>query len=217
MITFKILDKKVPIPTSWRDVTYSQYVYMIVPRTFVEYIHLFSGIPLETLNSAQIKNVDKLSLALSFLSLSPDLTRTETVGPFILPGMPQFESLGQFEDLRNLVKKYPRKERKDFDYTDLETECELYLTACAIYFQKVQDGSYNSSKVEKVKDELRSASAVEVLSNGAFFFAKGLNLSLPQMTLYQKATRAMKRFLQAFPGYQKTLDFLQRSSQSRKE
>jgi hypothetical protein len=216
MITFKILDKKVPIPTSWRDVTYSQYVYMIVPRTFVEYIHLFSGIPLETLNSAQIKNVDKLSLALSFLSLSPDLTRTETVGPFILPGMPQFESLGQFEDLRNLVKKYPRKERKDFDYTDLETECELYLTACAIYFQKVQDGSYNSSKVEKVKDELRSASAVEVLSNGAFFFAKGLNLSLPQMTLYQKATRAMKRFLQAFPGYQKTLDFLQRSSQSRK-
>jgi hypothetical protein len=217
MITFKILDKKVPIPTSWRDVTYSQYVYMIVPRTFVEYIHLFSGIPLETLNSAQIKNVDKLSLALSFLSLSPDLTRTETVGPFILPGMPQFESLGQFEDLRNLVKKYPRKERKDFDYTDLETECELYLTACAIYFQKVQDGSYNSSKVEKVKDELRSASAVEVLSNGAFFFAKGLNLSLPQMTLYQKATRAMKRFLQAFPGYQRTLDFLQRSSQSRKE
>jgi hypothetical protein len=216
MITFKILDKKVPIPTSWRDVTYSQYVYMIVPRTFVEYIHLFSGIPLETLNSAQIKNVDKLSLALSFLSLSPDLTRTETVGPFILPGMPQFESLGQFEDLRNLVKKYPRKERKDFDYTDLETECELYLTACAIYFQKVQDGSYNSSKVEKVKDELRSASAVEVLSNGAFFFAKGLNLSLPQMTLYQKATRAMKRFLQAFPGYQKTLDFLQRSSQSPK-
>jgi hypothetical protein len=217
MITFKILDKKVPIPTSWRDVTYSQYVYMIVPRTFVEYIHLFSGIPLETLNSAQIKNVDKLSLALSFLSLSPDLTRTETVGPFILPGMPQFESLGQFEDLRNLVKKYPRKERKDFDYTDLETECELYLTACAIYFQKVQDGSYNSSKVEKVKDELRSASAVEVLSNGAFFFAKGLNLSLPQMTLYQKATRAMKRFLQAFPGYQKTLDFLQRSSQSPRE
>src|SRR6188474_57745 len=110
MITFKILNKKVPIPTSWRDVTYSQYVYMIVPRTFVEYIHLFSGIPLETLNSAQIKNVDKLSLALSFLSLSPDLTRTETVGAFILPGQPQFESLGQFEDLRNLVKKYPRKE-----------------------------------------------------------------------------------------------------------
>jgi hypothetical protein len=217
MITFKILNKKCNIPTTWADVTYSQYVYMLIPRTFVEYIHLFSGIPLETLNGAQIKNVDKLSLALAFLSLPPDMTRTETVGAFVLPGMPQFESLGQFEDLRNLVKKYPRKERAEFDYTDLETECELYLTACAIYFQKVQDGAYNPAKVEKVKDDLRNASAVEVLSNGAFFFAKGLNLSLPQMTLYQKATRAMKRFLQAFPGYQRTLDFLQRSSQSRKE
>jgi hypothetical protein len=216
MITFKIAGTKSQIPTTWNDVTYSQYVYMIIPRSFTEYIHLFSGIPIETLNGAQIKNVDKLSLALAFLSISPDLTRTEVVGAFILPGQPQFESLRQFEDLRNLVKKYPHKERKDFDYTDFETECELYLTACAIYFQKVQDGFYNPAKVEAVKDELRSASAVEVLSNGAFFFAKGLNLSPPQMTLYQKATRAMRKFLQAFPGYQKTLDFLQPSSPSRK-
>jgi hypothetical protein len=215
MITFKILDKKANIPTTWADVTYSQYVYMLIPRTFVEYIHLFSGIPIETLTSATIKNVDKLSLALAFLSLRPDMTRTETVGKYILPGQPQFESLAQFEDLRSLVKKYPTKDRKEFDYTDFETECELYLSACAIYLQKVRDGFYVPSRVESVKDELRSASAVEVLSNGAFFFAKGLNLSLPSMTPYQKAIRAMRRFLQGFPGYQRTLDFLLRSTEYR--
>jgi hypothetical protein len=208
MITFKILDKKANIPTQWSDVTYSQYVYMLIPRTFVEYIHLFSGIPIETLTSATIKNLDRLSLALAFMSLRPDMTRTDVVGNYILPGQPQFESLQQFEDLRELVKKYPQKERKDFDYTDFETECELYLSACAIYFQKVRDGFYIPSKVESVKDELRTASVVEVLSNGAFFFAKGLNLSLPSMTLYQKVIRAMKRFLRGFPGYQRTLDFL---------
>lgn len=215
MITFKIAGKKVPIPTTWNDVTYSQYVYMIVPRSFTEYIHIFSGIPLETLYRAQINNVDKLSLALAFLSLKPNMERTAVVGNYILPGQPQFESLGQFEDLRNLVKRYPQKERKDFDYTDFETECELYLEACAIYFQKIRDGAYDPSKVQTVKDELKNASAVEVLSNGAFFFAKGLNLSLPSMKLYQRATLAMKRFLRGFPGYQRTLDFLLRSSGSR--
>lgn len=213
MITFKILDKRVPIPTTWSDVTYSQYVYLIIPRTFTEYIHLFSGIPLETLNYATIKNIDKLSLALAFLSIRPDMTRTEVVGPYILPGQPQFESLAQFEDLRSLVKQYPQKERKDFDYTDFETECELYLQSCAIYFQKARDGVYNQSKVKEVADELREASAVEVLSNGAFFFAKALNLSPPSMTRFQRAIRATKRFLQGLPGYQKTLAFLQRSTE----
>lgn len=215
MITFKIAGQKTKIPTHWNDVTYSQYVYMIIPRTFTEYIHTFSGIPLETLHAAQIKNVDKLSLALAFLSLRPNMDRTATVGKYTLPGQPQFESLGQFEDLRNLVKRYPYKERKDFDYTDFETECELYLESCAIYFQKIRDGVYDSSKVPSVKDELRNASAVEVLSNGAFFFAKGLNLSPPSTKLYQKAIQATKKFLQAFPGYQKTLDFLLRYSGSR--
>lgn len=215
MITFKIAGKRCDIPTVWRDVTYSQYVYMIIPRSFSEYIHIFSGIPLETLHRAKINNVDKLSLALAFLSIRPNMDRTETVGKYALPGQPQFESLGQFEDLRNLVKRYPHKERKDFDYTDFEIECELYLEACAIYFQKIRDGVYDSSKIGQVKDELRNASAVEVLSNGAFFFAKGLNLSPPSTRPYQKAIRAMKKFLQAFPGYQRTLDFLLRYSVSR--
>lgn len=211
MITFKIAGKTTLIPTTWADVTYSQYVYMIIPRTFTEYIHLFSGVPLETLNKAQVKNVDKLGLALSFLSWPPNLSeRTAMVGPFALPGKPQFESLGQFEDLRNLIKEYPHKERKDFDYADFEKECEVYLQSCAIYFQKARDGEYNAAKVKEVADQLRGASAVEVLSNGSFFFAKALNLSTPSTMLYQRVTRAMKKYLQAFPGYQKTLAFLQR-------
>lgn len=212
MIPFKILGKSYNFPTVWGDVTYSQYIYLLIPRAFPEYIHLFTGIPLETLYNSHIKNVDRLSLALAFMSIRPNMERTPIVGKFILPGQPQFESLGQFEDLRNLVKRYPHKERKDFDYTDLEAECEIYLEACAIYFQKIRDGVYDSSKVPLVMDELRNAPAVEVLSNGAFFFAKALNLSLPSMKLYQRAIQATKRFLRAFPGYQRTLDFLQRSS-----
>jgi len=143
------------------------------------------------------------------------MDRTEIVGPYIMPGDPKLESLAQFEDLRKCIKQYPQKDRKDWDYTDLETEAEVFLTACAIYCQKVRDGVYEPNKVESVKEELRGYSAIAVLSNGGFFLSRALNISPPSTTRYQKITHRLKRLLLALPGYQRTLDFLLRSRTQR--
>lgn len=212
MITFKILRKKYPIPTCWMDVTYDQYVYHTLPRTFTGTLHCFTGIDLDTLNNAEIKNIDKLSIALAFMSLSPKMEKTSTVAGYMTKFGPQFESLRQFEDLRALIKDYPKIPRNEFTYEDFEKESHVYLSACAIYLQKLIDGKYESSRVPQTREYLRKQSCVEVISNGAFFFAKALNLSPPSTTLFQNITQRMKKFLQALPGYQKTLDFLQRSS-----
>lgn len=214
MITFKILGKKYPIPTCWMDVTYDQYVYHSYPRTFTETLHCFTGISLELLENAQIRNIEKLSLALAFMTLSPKMDKTSTVAGYVTIFGPQFESLRQFEDLRALIKDYPAKKREEFTYEDYQKESEVYLSACAIYLQKVIDGKYDSSRVPQTKEYLRKQSCVEVISNGAFFFAKALNLLPPSTSLFQNITQRMKKFLQALPGYQKTLDFLQRSSAS---
>jgi len=163
---------------------------------------------LQTLVDATITNLEKISLALAFMTLSPKMDRTEVVGPYIMPGDPKLESLAQFEDLRKCVKQYPTKERKEWDYTDYEKEAEIYLTCCAIYCQKLRDGYYDLNKVDSVKEELRNLSAVAVISNGAFFFSKAWNISPPSMSLFQRITRRLKRVLQVFPGYQRTLDFL---------
>lgn len=212
MITFKVGNSKAPIPTCWPDVTYSQYVYHIIPRSLTETISCFTRIPIETLINSKLKNVDKMSLALAFMSLSPNMERTAIVGKYIMPGAPEFESLAQFEDLRETIKKLPQKKREEYDYTDVEQECDCYLQACAIYCQKVRDGVYNSEKVEEVKEELKGKSCVEVISNGAFFLAAALNISPKYPNLFQRVTQRLKKLVQGLPGYRKTLDFLLPSS-----
>lgn len=208
MLTFKIAGSKHLIPTVWADVTYEQYVYHILPRTLTESIHCFTGIPLETLTSAKLTNLEKISLALSFMTLSPKMERTEIVGPYIVPGDPKLESLAQFEDLRKCVKQYPIKDRKEWDYTDHEKEAEIYLTCCAIYCQKLRDGYYDLTKVESVKDQLRNQPAIAVLTNGGFFLAKAWNISPHSTSLFRRTYQRLKRALRVFPGYQRTLDFL---------
>jgi hypothetical protein len=212
MITFKIASSKYKIPTTWTDVTFDQYVFHVIPRTLTETISCFTGIPIETLVNSKLNNIDKISLALAFMTLSPKMDKTEIVGNYIMPGKPEFESLAQFEDLRNTIRKLPQKKREEYDYSDLEQECETYLQACAIYCQKVRDGVYNSDKVEEVKDELRNRSCVEVISNGAFFLSLALNIQPQYPSLYQRVTQRLRRWVQELPGYQKTLDFLLRSS-----
>lgn len=208
MITFKIAGERHKLPTVWGDVTYEQYIYHIIPRNLTESIHCFTGIPMETLSETKFNNLEKISIALAFMAITPDMTRKDVVGPYVMPGDPKMESLAQFEDLRKCIKQYPQKERAEWDYIDLEKEAEIYLTACAIYCQKLRDGYYDLNKVESVKDELRKQSAIAVLSNGGFFLSKALNISSLSMTRFQKTTRVLKRWLQELPGYQKTLDFL---------
>lgn len=215
MITFKIDGKKCPIPTRWEDVTYSQYLYHVYPRTFPETLSCFAALPLERLQAATFTNLDKISLALAFMTISPKFDRTEVVGGYPVPGNPYVELLAQFEELRALIKRYPKKPREEFEYSDYETESEVYLHACAIYMQKVIDGKYNSKRIEKTKKHLKTLSCVEVIGNGAFFFAKALNLLPPSTSRFQRAIQAMKKLLPEFPGYQKTLDSLQRFTGSR--
>lgn len=212
MITFKTLGKKWLCPTSWPDVTYNQYCYHLYPRTLAEMISCYSGIPRETLESAELRGLEKINIALIFMSMPPDFKRTEVVNGIVLPSDVTIESLGQFEDLRALLSKLPKKEFKEYEYTDWELYADLCLEACAIYLQKVKDGKYDYSKVAKVKDELKTASCMEVIGTGAFFLFRPLNISPPTTNRFLTLIHRTKRLIQGLPGYRKTLDFLLRSS-----
>lgn len=212
MITFKTLGKKWVCPTNWNDVTYSQYVYHIYPRTLAETISLFSGISRETLESAELKGLEKINIALIFMSMSPQFERTQVVNNLVLPADPTIESLGQFEDLRACLNKLPRKEMKEYSFEEYELYSDLCLESCAIYYQKVKDGKYDYSKVAKYKEELKGASCMEVIGTGAFFLFRPLNISPPTMNLFRILIYRLRRLIQGLPGYQKTLDFLLPSS-----
>ena len=211
MITFKTLGNKWQCPTRWEDVTYNQYLFHVYPRTLAERISCFSGIPRETLEAAELKGLEKINLALIFMSIPPDFKRTDVVNGIPLPADVTIESLGQFEDLRGLLNKLPKKEFKEYEYADWELYADLCLEACAIYMQKVKDGKYDYTKVAGLKEELKTASCAEVMGTGGFFLFRPLNISPPSMNPFRILTHRLKRLIQGLPGYQKTLDFLLRS------
>lgn len=219
MIIFKISATRYNIPTVWDDVTYTQYVALLrTSNSLTAYISVFTGIPLETLRTAELKNLEKISLALSFLTMTPKFDRTAMVGPYVLPLDVTLQSLGQFEDLRGLLSKMPKKEEGEFyDLDDNELIADLYLHACAIYIQKIKDGSYDYTKVDAVKEELKGYSCAEVIGTGAFFLFRPLNTSQPTTSRYRNLIQRLKKWSQDLPGYRKTLDFLLPSSGSQEK
>lgn len=212
MLTFKISGSKYKIPTCWDDVTFSQYIDLLsTENKLLEYIHLFTGISREILYKAELKNLENISLALSFLTIPPkfEAKPTRTVGPYVLPEDITVQSVGQFEDLRGLMMKAP----KTFDTPeDNIAISELYCEACAIYTQKVKYGHYDYTKVAELKEELRRYSCIQVVQTGAFFFFKPHN-SLTSITKRsQNILQRLKKLIQDLPGFQQTSDFLRPSS-----
>lgn len=205
MITFKINKTSYPIPTCWEDVTYRQYVALIHSVSLTDQISVFTGIPRETLEQAELKNLENISLALFFLSISPNFDRTRMVGPYVMPEDVTIQSTGQFEDLRGLLMKMPKDPMED-----LEKLSDMYLQACSIYCQKLKHGKYDYSKVAEVKEELKDYSCAEVIGTGAFFLFRPINLSPTTTNRSRTFTQRLRSMIVDLPGYQKTLASLQR-------
>ena len=207
MITFKINSKLYPFPTRWEDVTYDQYMRLLHTTTLTDHIHVFTDIPRETLENSDIKGLEKISIALSFLSISPQFKKTAFVGPYLMPVDCTIESTGQFEALRGLLKNLPKDQ---LSVESMEQWADSYLGACAIYCQKLRDKKFDLDKAMKMKEELRDYSCAEVIGTGSFFLFKPLNTSPPTMNPFLILLRHLRRWMRAFPGYQRALNFLQR-------
>lgn len=217
MISFKVNGNKYKVPTRYEDVTAGQYIELLsLTPGLLEYVAYFTGIPRETLATAELKHLENIATALFFLNTPPEFKvgATPMVGPYVMPRDITLQSVGQFEDLRALMNKAPTKlETKE----DMILIHSLYLEACAIYTQKVKHGKYDYSKVAEVKEELKNYSCMEVLQTGAFFLFRPLTMLRPTMTRSQNIRQRLKRLIQDFPGFHKTLDSLQPSSGKPKE
>jgi hypothetical protein len=227
MITFKISGAKYLIPTAWGDVTFLQQSELLKSdNTLLAYISIFTKIPRETLAKAELKNLEKIALALSFLTVPPKFEYdkpTEMVGPWVLPKDVTVQSVAQFEDLRGLMNNIPPEIiQKIIDKVPITTADGLilndfYLEACAIYVQKLADRSYDHTQVEKYKQQLKNYSASEIIQTGAFFLFRPLSILKTTRSRYQNILPRLKRLLQDLPGYQKSLDFLLHSSRQVKK
>src|SRR5688500_7148787 len=107
MITFQVNGKPVKVKSSWDDVTYGEYLAILdAGGDTSKILSILTGIDSETLRKSKIKGADQLLIAIGFANTTVQIINKLTnVGKYELPLKGgkfdiQFESLGQFEDLR---------------------------------------------------------------------------------------------------------------------
>lgn len=180
MKRFWIEKQAYDLPTCWDEVTYSQYVALLTTQDSLPgFLSLFTGLSTEFLNKANINSAELAWKTLSFLTIPPVLEKKPSlrIGPYASKES-SINNVVQFEDLQQLfLKTPPRIEKKE----DTMLAFDLYLTACAIYVQKIKHGSYDRSKIDEVKEELRQYSSIEVLQTGGFFLFRAFKLQPHQL------------------------------------
>jgi len=196
MINFKLNGKPFQFPSSWEDLTFSQYVSILKAKSDLEYLSILSGIDYEIIRKAEIGGAEEVIIAMSFLQKLPVIpVSVNRVGPYPLPvnRNGQFdirlESLGQFEDMRQVMKKLPEK--------DIIAHTEAYAKYVAIYLQKIRDKTYDPMKVAEMEEEIKGYNGYEVLSAGAFFFVKLLSLSNGTQITYPHIPPSQKKLKRA--------------------
>lgn len=174
MITFKLKDQAIEIPTSWEEVKFKHYCEILKsPPNQAEAISLFTGIDCEILKKATIIGLDDVLIALSFLNKVPVIPDEVTkIGQYSLISRQniKFESLALFEDMKAAAMKA--------DPANIASFTASYGTYVAMYIQNLRDGEYSREKADAMKEEVDNLPAVEVISLGTFFFVKlGILLS----------------------------------------
>lgn len=206
---FTLNKKQIEVTDSWDKTTYGQYLRILkLDRNVIELISILTGIDIETLKKAEIQGLDKILYASRFTNTPPEIpTKLTHIGRYKLPLTKdgvfdiQFESLAQFEDMREIIGKLPN----DDNQTPIErvynlTKC--YGELVAIYLQKLRDGKYDYSKAELMADEVSKIPALQVIAGGTFFLTKLLVLfsgtnpnSRKQRAVKRTGIRSRKRLV----------------------
>jgi hypothetical protein len=181
MINFKLSGKPVSIASSWDDIKMRQYIRILsLKDDLMEAVSICLEVPTETLQGSEIIGLEDILIAISFLSTAPQVPGyTSKVGKYTLPVTKddrfdiQFESLAQFEDMRQVMKRIKIVDGK-YDIQSLTTSYSHFV---AIYLQKIRDGKYNPQAIESMLAEVEEMPALEVISAGSFFFLKLMSLS----------------------------------------
>ena len=202
MIPFKINNVRYQIPTQWSDVTMRQYVGLLnVPNGLQHQISFFTGIPVEVLMKVELHNLEKIAIALSFLTTAPKFEPgpSPTLAGQKIPTDITIKSLGKLEYLKGLMSRIPK------DLTDSYAAlADLYTEACAVYLMN----DFDPELMPETKATVYTYPCTEVMRTGAFFLFKPLNLMRNTATRSPSITQRLRRWSQGLPGYRRILVFL---------
>lgn len=212
MISFKLNGQSIAIPTTWNEVTFKQYIAMFdLKDDNIQLVSIFTGMDYDHLKKAVIIGLENILTALSFINKPPVFPGSVSeVGPYKIPNNQkgafniQHESLAQFEDMRQIMRKLPTG--------DVKEHTKAYIKYVAIYIQKIKDGDYNPLKVQEVEEELQNYPAYQIITLGSFFFLKLWSLSTPTPKSSPNISPSLKKSKPVMKGSKKRSGRSARSS-----
>jgi hypothetical protein len=204
MIKITIDKKPRQFPTKWEEVTFGQYLQIMDSKSITDLIVILLGLDPEEAKKKTIIGLDDLFIAAQF---TQDIAKFEEYypqcGPYKLPSNNKgkfdirFESLGQFEDMRQVMSK--------IDSANPASLVTAYGKSVAIYLQKIRDKEYDAGKVAELEEEIKSFPAVEVIGLGQFFFLKLITLSSGTKASSPTTAPSQKKSKQVSKGSRKPL------------
>lgn len=184
------------IPTKWEEVSFQKFLKLTTcGDDTVKIISLFTDIDEETLKKAKISNLESLITLLGFLKTEMNLTIPDTCQGYKIPKNLEFETIGQYQDLK--AEALILSQTNSFDQ---------YALFCAIY----ATNPYDYKKAEELKSVFMDAPCTEVMAIGNFTLAK-----LAELTTGIKAKSLLpnihrKKFLQGLIDWLRSLVFIAR-------
>lgn len=190
------------IPTHWGEVTFRQFIDLYeIGADDIGVLSYFFKIDKDTLRKATIKNLDDVIHAIQFLRKDIDVkTIPSHILGYELPKDLEFESVGQYEDLKAEISKH--KDGKEIDII------KLYPVFVATYAMKPYDGL----KVDKFSEQFWLAPCGEVLAIGNFTLMKLSGLKKPSKITRLLGVIQRTKLAQVIRNWQRNLAFTLRYS-----
>jgi len=105
-ISLKNVKVSKDIPMRWEEVSFRQFLELSkAGNDFAKIISVFTDIEPETLRKAEIKNLDQLLTAITFINTKPEPVIPKEIMGYPVPKDLGFESIGQIEDIKDELKK----------------------------------------------------------------------------------------------------------------
>lgn len=184
------------IPTKWKEVNFSQFIKLVEAGDDpAKIISIFTDIEEEILRKAKISNLESIIHILGFLKSEMNLKVPETCMGYKIPKNLEFETIGQFQDLK--AEAVQIKDAKSFD---------KYALFCAIY----ATNPYDYREAEKLIPTFLNAPCEEVMAIGNFILVKLAELMTGIPSKSQRPSIPMKKYWLVLTVWLKNLAFIAR-------
>jgi hypothetical protein len=192
------------IPTSWDQVTYKQFLDLVdCVDDYVKAISVFTGVPSEVIRKAKILGLDDVIHVLGFLRQECPTRIPERLGLYPIPKNLGFETIAQYEDIQEEVKRSkeltPKEQLAKYPLYCAVYACKhLSIERCVALDEKFPNegivyGEYHWRKAEVMQEDFINCPVSEVLGIGNFTLLKLTALNLNINPSYRQPVTRMKK------------------------